>query len=195
MIIIVDGYNVLKQIGKKETITETERRSFVNKLGLYKKKRNHKKIMVVFDAGPSTWVSQEKIRGVVVVYSGSSKTADDYIESYIEENKQKAESMMLITSDRALASFASEHGIASVDSLEFYKIVMNVIRPPVLCQTGGQQVVKMTRETNIDLDELMHKASKGIISKAEDGPEGVDKIAKARGSKRERALLKKFSKL
>ena len=72
MILVIDGYNLLKQIfpGIKESL-EKQRLQFIRQLSYYKsKKTDIKDIVVVFDAGPSSHATREVRSGIVVVYSG-----------------------------------------------------------------------------------------------------------------------------
>jgi len=196
VIIIIDGYNVLKQVGKGETISEQQRRSFIKQLAAYQKIRSHKKIIVVFDAGPSTWPSQEKVHGISVVYSGTERTADDYINSFLQEQKEKAHNMILVSSDRQLCEWASDYEVASIDAHEFYDLVQQAIRPPKIFKETGQKAVKIAQDSTPELDELMRQASTKVQAKKEDmytadsESKNSDKL-----SKKDRALLRKLKKL
>ena len=109
MIILVDGYNVLKQIYDGEMISEQQRRSFIKQLAAYKKVRSHKKVIVVFDGGPDQWPSEEKIRGITVVYAGASRSADEYIHSFLKDHRDRAASMLLVSSDRPAQTAPRQH--------------------------------------------------------------------------------------
>ena len=75
MILLIDGYNVIKQAMLKKTISEDERKSFIKQLGKYHKIKGHK-IMLIFDGGPFDRASKEKENGVYVIYAGTQETAD-----------------------------------------------------------------------------------------------------------------------
>ncbi len=51
MIILIDGYNVLKQVYPSTQISEAQRQQFINQLRSYGKIKQHK-VVLVFDAGP-----------------------------------------------------------------------------------------------------------------------------------------------
>src|SRR3989338_7567717 len=57
MIIIIDGYNLLRLVHGSEC-NDAQRRAFVNFMGRYMKKRLHK-LVIVFDAGPCTYPRSE----------------------------------------------------------------------------------------------------------------------------------------
>ena len=64
MIILIDGYNLLKQL-HGPTVSDMQRGAFANLLGRYIKKRNHK-ITVVLDGGPYLYPTFEKQKGITI---------------------------------------------------------------------------------------------------------------------------------
>ena len=78
MLLLIDAYNVLKRVTPSVIVDERERSRFVEQLGRYAKKKQHK-IVLVFDGGFSGRATQERLFGIYVVYSGFEQTADDYI--------------------------------------------------------------------------------------------------------------------
>jgi predicted RNA-binding protein with PIN domain len=95
MIIVIDGYNVLKQLSLGRHISEQERRQFVHMLSSYRNRKKHS-IMLFFDGGPSTWPSKEVIAKVTVIYSGAKKTADAVIMKYMKEHSTKRAALGII---------------------------------------------------------------------------------------------------
>ena len=194
MIILIDAYNVLKNVEKGDFISDAQRRSFIKKCAVYQKIRSHKKIMVVFDGGPCSWPSQEKIRGISVVYSGTERTADEYIQSFLKEHKSKAQNIILVSSDRELARSASDYNITSIDAHEFYKLMQEAIESPKVIKESSKKAVKTAQDSTPELDALMEQASSTVQVKKEDTIEphenGSEKL-----SKKDRALLKKLKKL
>ena len=94
--------------------------------GLYKlTEYAHKKstrIYVVFDGGPYERPTIET-RGVITkVYSGRHKSADEVIKNYIEEQVLKP--MIIVTTDRQVNAYAARHKVPSIDSLDFYKLLI-----------------------------------------------------------------------
>jgi len=194
MIILIDGYNVLKNVEKGDFISDEQRRGFIKKLAAYQKVRSHKKIMVVFDGGPCSWPSQEKVRGITVVYSGTERTADEYIQSFLKEHKSKAQNIILVSTDRELNHSASDYNIASIDADEFYKLLQQAISPQKIIKETDKKAIKMTQDSTPELDALMEQASSTVQPKKDDTVEPQDNGSE-KLSKKDRALLKKLKKL
>ncbi len=193
MVIIIDGYNLIKQAIQDRQIGEQERHRFIHMLSRYARRKKHK-IVLVFDGGPQTWPSQEVIAGVKVIYSGIKETADSVIMKYIDDYRTKE--LFLVSSDNELGRFASKHGIASIGSEDFHYLLQEALRAP-----SDEKVVDQQPEIEIDdgvqdLDALMERASEVIPQKLEDQPRSKQRQATLqRISKRDRALLKKLHKL
>jgi predicted RNA-binding protein with PIN domain len=196
MIILVDGYNVLKQVSSVRQISETERKAFIAQLSKYGRIKDHE-IIVVFDGGPSDWVYKERISGVLVVYSGPYQSADDYIKDYLA--KRRTDDMLLVSNDRELIQRASQLSIESVNALYFYSLVKRTGQEAFQkknASSGG--LVKLTQEDNPELDELMGQASKKITAKREDVvPSELSsrKSVAHKPSKENRKIAKKLKKL
>ena len=85
MILVIDGYNVLKKQLGTVYASENQREQFIKKLCRYAhKKTYHTKL--IFDGGmslsPETFnPSSSKMK---VLYVGKNKSADDYIKGYLE---------------------------------------------------------------------------------------------------------------
>ncbi len=192
MIIIIDGYNLIKQTVHDRQIGEQERRRFIHMLSRYGRRKKHK-IVLVFDGGPQTWPSQEVIAGVKIIYSGVKETADSVIMKYIDDYRTKE--LLLVSSDNELGRFASKHNIVSIGSEDFYSLFQEALK------TFSDEVIDQQPEIEIDeavqdLDALMEKASEVIPQKLEDQPRSKQRQATLqRVSKRDRALLKKLHKL
>ncbi|TET06039.1 hypothetical protein E3J79_03200 [Candidatus Dependentiae bacterium] len=195
MVILIDGYNVLKQIYDGKMISEQQRLSFINQLALYKRLRSHKKITIVFDGGLFSWPSQEKIRGINVVYAGVSRTADEYIYSFIQEHKAKTANMLLVSSDLQLCKSASDYGVCSISASEFYNVLQERIRPAKKRKRNNQPAVKIADNSSPDVDALMQEASKHVILKEENVEPEWQAEPDKKPSKQERDLLKKIQKL
>ncbi len=193
MVIIIDGYNLIKQTTHDRQISEHERRQFIHMLSRYGRRKKHK-IVLVFDGGPQTWPSQEVIIGVKVIYSGVKETADSVIMKYIHDYRTKE--LFLVSSDNELGHFASKHDIVSIGSEDFYYLLQEALRAP-----SDEKVVDQQPEIEIDdgvqdLDALMERASEVIPQKREDQPHSKQRQATLqRISKQDRALLKKLHKL
>ena len=120
MIILIDGYNLLKQHDPGAYIEESVRERLMRVLGAYHKRRGTLLCLFLME-GPTPWPVQETKDGIVVIYAGYGKSADDYINHYIAEHHK--EDLLLVSSDRELGLWASKYDIASMDSLPFYDII------------------------------------------------------------------------
>jgi len=192
MIIILDGYNILKHADGDRKIGQEERRQFIQMLNNYHRRKKHT-IIVVFDGGPCTWPSKEVIAKVKVIYSGSKKTADTVIMEYIKDHHAK--DLLLVSSDNELARFAQKFEVVSIGSEEFYYLLQEALR-----SSSEQDVLQDVRvevdESIENLDELMEAGSSTIPVKAEDRQHNQNPYTSVRkSSKQERALLKKLQKL
>lgn len=194
MIIVIDGYNVLKQLISRD-VTDAERKQFIAQLGKYARYKKHK-IILVFDGGPYEWPHKERISGIKVIYSGIHESADDYIMRYLDDHRSR--DLLLVSSDHELNVWSSRLEIPSMDSSDFYGLLQEALRVDVSDQEAlGGEVVKITDQES-ELDEIMQEASKVVPIKAEDVVASVkhDRSSPARKqSKKDRKLMKKLKKL
>jgi predicted RNA-binding protein with PIN domain len=86
----------------------------MHSLAAYKKQTGHR-VTVVFDAREGGFLTEERDRygGVHCLYSRKGETADDLIKRMIEGRKEE---FVVVTSDRAIADFASRRGVAAIAS-------------------------------------------------------------------------------
>jgi len=194
VIIIIDGYNVLKQKSREKFISESERNQFVRKLSAYKRKKQHA-IIAVFDGGESSWPTWTEKNDIKIVYSGSALTADDVIHEYIVENKHKE--LLLVSSDRQLCLWASKHGIPAIDSSIFFDILQEALRGLKKLKRQKDSLVKMTEAEDAHLDMLMQESSAMIPEKDDSQAlsESSYRWKDQRCSKIDRILRKKIDKL
>lgn len=201
MIIVIDGYNVLKQVMTTRVVGAQERKAFIVQLGTYASRKKHE-IVLVFDGGPHEWPHSELYAGVKVVYSGARQTADDYISSYFETHKNQE--IVLVSSDHELNSIASDKGIASIDSCSFYTLFKDTIKS----DTGDTDIslqrrlknrenssIKLHDDSSAEFDEYMEQASQYVTLKQADVR--IDTIENVRNklARNDRRLLKIFKKL
>ncbi len=188
MIIIVDAYNVLKQI-KQDIINQFERNAFINKLKQYGRTKRHS-IVVVFDGGQCTWPMIERNNPVTIVYSGDRLSADDYIRRYIKEHKNKE--LMLVTNDGELKNNARRYEVDTLDSLVFYALLHSHEEP--IEGEKDDQLIKLSQDAPPEVDALM--ATLGSVPEKEEDIE--DNSRESHGftvSKKERKIRKKIKKL
>lgn len=128
MIVVIDGYNLLKQIFSHiKGHLERERDMFVRQLGYYKNQKSGeiKEIIVVFDAGPFSHATREVKHGVVVMFSGQKSTADDWIIEYAE--KHRNEELLIVSNDREIISASQRFNATTLSSKDFYRIMQSVL--------------------------------------------------------------------
>lgn len=193
MIIVVDAYNLLHAMPSyKKTLTDQERNRFIKQLGLYGRRKDHK-MVVVFDGGCFEWPNKEKLHSVYVVYSGIHESADDYIKEYLHQHC--SQELLLVSSDREINRVADHLSIASINSFDFYQLLKEALREKGSVGGSSEDIVKITRETNSVIDELMMNAAKNMPTKADDFVQDNAAVSKKRLSKHDRVLLKKLHKL
>ncbi len=117
--IIIDGYNYINRIHTSRTgdvfYLETLRKEFLEELTLYRRKRKAD-ITVVFDAYRSNSFNRQRdmYKGINIVYSRASETADDIIIEYI---RKKRAGTVIVSSDRAIVDEAKRCGIPFITPL------------------------------------------------------------------------------
>lgn len=190
MNIIIDGYNIIKQIFTKSRISQKERSWFLGKLAEYARKKKHT-IYIIFDAGPYERPTSEKRDALTKVYSGRHMSADDVIKAYIEEQVLKP--MLIVSTDRQITAFAARHQVPSIDSIDFYALMKDekIKGVPGLQKAPGK-AHKLHEEEASFVDELMQEASKVLYYKEEDEQKGGPQ---KKAPKKERALLTVLKKL
>jgi len=160
MILVIDAYNVLKQVLSTTAISEKIRMQFIKDVASYIHLKKHMAV-IVFDAGPTQWPYKEHVSGVQVVYSGTRITADDYIKQFAHENSMRE--LLLISSDRALCLGVQKDNVESLDVREFYAILQQVINKREHKALSYQEkAVKMSTSQDADLDEIMLQASQYV---------------------------------
>lgn len=192
MIIIVDGYNLLKQLHVGKYIDEDTRMQLIHQLASYQKKRGHE-IVLVFDGGINPWPIQEDKLGVCVVYPGINKSADDYIKVYISEFQ--GQDLLLVSSDRELNHWAGKHDIVSLNSMPFFEIVRDTLAGKDQRAQWKSGMVKTAKNDDPFLDALMEDSTKHMTIKDEDRPRIPGYKPGKEVSKIERMLQKKLEKL
>jgi len=188
MNILIDGYNILKQVVAGHT-DERQRRGFAMKALEYANRKGHT-LYIFYDGGPYNRMTTERQGRVVTIYSGHKESADDIIKQYISQKNLK--NLLLVTTDRQLNSFADTHDVPSIDSLDFYRY-MNDVQATRSCKKTQERAQKLhPEEGSSELDALMEEGSSTVWYKEEE-PEAV---ADTHGvSKREKRLLALLNKL
>jgi predicted RNA-binding protein with PIN domain len=195
MFIIIDGYNLLKLIVKSSFASEVERSRFINLLSVYARAHKHE-IYVVFDGG--SYIRPTKIiyKHITVIYSGINQNADTYIKNYIEAVRSKE--ILVVSTDRKISSFAKQHGMTALDSIDFYHILHEYKQQQEITQ--GKKTTELPRKLsdleNPELDALMQESTHVMYKKDDSAYEQTNKAGNAQKlSKKERKLLKIVKKL
>lgn len=192
MIIVVDAYNVLKRETHSTIVSHQERVRFLSYISAYSKQKGHE-LIVVFDGGESSWPSVTKQRHVTVVYSGTQRSADDYIRSYLTQNARK--DIVLVSSDNELNHWAEKYTIPSVDSDVFYtKLSQTVHMAEPLRVSLSSPLVKTSENSNGLLDAIMEEGSVYVQQKDE-GSAKQYRHEKKVGTKKEKRLIEILKKL
>ena len=125
MHIIIDGYNLIRQSDHFRRLDkmslEAGRQALIRFLIPYKQSRGHR-ITVVFDGWKEGWPTEARDRegGITIIYSRQGEKADDVIKKIAAA---ASEEIMVVTSDRDIASFVERRGGTAVSSLAFETIV------------------------------------------------------------------------
>jgi predicted RNA-binding protein with PIN domain len=119
--LVIDGYNLIRRSpalsAQEELSLELGRDALLERLRQYKRVRSHR-ITVVFDAANKPHVAEETTqkKGIRIIYSGQGETADTVIKRIC---RNQGEKVLLVTTDRELASYAETHGSVAIDSEDF----------------------------------------------------------------------------
>lgn len=190
MIIVIDGYNLIKNVIPGRAVNEPERRQFLVQFGAYAKRKKHS-LVVVFDGGPYEWVHKENEFGVQVMYSGSRETADEVIIKYLHVHRTKE--LLLVSSDHEICVAASKLEMPSIGSLDFYGLVKEALAQRM---AASEFEIEVHDDEAQDLDALMHEAGRQAAPKQDDIiPHHKRQRATQQLSKKERALVQRLKKL
>ena len=196
MIILIDGYNLLKSL-YSTIVQDQERDEYINLLKRYAKKKKHT-IILVFDGGFSDWQSTEKHGDVLVVFSGVRETADDVIKRYLEDMWQK--DILLVTADRELVDHGKSLSVFALAPMAFDGYVKQALKKlPTDTSMAGSEAIKFSgdEEHDSELDDLMREASLVVMHKPDEefikrrGP----KNSAGKLSKKDRKLQAKLKKI
>jgi predicted RNA-binding protein with PIN domain len=192
MILLIDAYNLLKQIFGPE-VSEQECLTYIKNLNTYSSIKHHK-IIIIFDGGFFEYSTKEKQGNITRIDAGRGRTADEMIMEYIATHK--TQEMVLVSSDRELGRYASNHGIIAIDSIFFNYFVQQAIKKPEKLIAINHKVQKLHPEDhNEKLDALMHEASHNVTHKPEDIVSTSKHSPRSRLSKRDRTIMMKLKKL
>jgi predicted RNA-binding protein with PIN domain len=206
MIILIDGYNLLKQIFPlKKHILDAQKNLFIQKLGAYKNHKNAQihEIIVVFDGGASTHATRTVKYGIVILYSGIKSSADDWIIDFTTHNKTKE--LLVVTLDRKLRDIVQNNNADCMSVYDFYTLMTNVIalsggvtepiKPADLVIYTNSEVDKNDNPYKNGLDDLMIEASLLVENKPDQNSTNNRSSRGKTLSKIEKEFIKKIKKL
>ena len=125
MNILIDGYNLIRQSIQlrrfERQSLEAGRQALISWLARYRGRKDHR-ITVVFDGWVSGSAQEERdySSGISIIYSPRGVKADDVLKRI---TASADEEILVVSSDREIASYATRRGKAALSSLEFESIV------------------------------------------------------------------------
>lgn len=190
MKLIIDGYNLLKNVLRLQHISSDMRNQFLKRLGIYSQKKSVE-ILIVFDGGDASFNYSERIYGLEIIYSGFIDSADDVIMRIITAHVYQ-ENLLIISSDRQIIDLATSRRIDILKSEEFYNLLqVSESSFQNLKSSSSNIPKKITNEINPELDSLMEIASRQIKLK----DESQNNLRRSNAQKLSKSELQKQRKL
>lgn len=205
MIIVIDGYNLLKQLFPRvKGKLNKQRDQLIRQLGFYKRERPKiKEIVLVFDGGLIGRATREVRGGVTVIFVGRKRSADDWIVDYVERHRDRE--IVLVTRDRELISLCRKHNVEVLKGEDFYNFMQDRLLEQVaedLDKKGAGGKIKKYRceagEIESEaLDMLMEQYADDAYKKDDQINDLFDKKkgSSRKLSKEEKKRLSKLKKL
>ena len=192
MIVIIDGYNLIKQVLGSARISHAQRDQFVTELVVYLRKKQLEGV-IVFDGGSFSYPYTIKHGGTQIIFSGYKEKADALIMRFVDEHA--GQDVLVVSSDREIRNHAHAHGKETLGADDFYyRYVKKVDQKPRSVMTD---LYKFAVDAPQELDELMREATITIEKKEEDV--GADRVYRQRSaqrtSKKERKQQRVLKKL
>ena len=166
MIIVIDGYNVLKYKGS-QSISQEKREQYIQRISTYCYYKQHC-AWIVFDGGVYFYPVTFSYDRVCVVYSGEHESADTTIQRLLY--KQPVDNTVLVSSDNEIAHFAIDLGMVSIDASVFSYYVNRALKPQKAGYVSDHKPAQKRpgHESTSYVDRLMEMASEHVLYKEED---------------------------
>jgi len=196
MIILIDAYNLLKTVLHVTYISDQQRMQFLQLFDRYAQMRPSNQIILVFDGGQDLYEVEQNYKHIALIYSGSMQIADDVIKKKLYANR--SHDILLVTCDRELRRYAANYQIESLGSVEFYKILQNVLQYQNNKEViVSQAICKTSQDDNMHLDRLMELGSRRLDIKDQDQAINISmrKLDDRYDTKKDKKLLKKIAKI
>ena len=130
MIIVIDAYNLIKQVISANFVEDKLRQQFLVRLNNYAKSKKLD-IKLIFD-GVNNLDNINNFKNLDITYANNynslnNYSADDYIKDLIYKYYKNAYSdkILLVTSDRELLDYAKEHKTDAIKSPKFYSYLLS----------------------------------------------------------------------
>lgn len=119
--LVIDGYNLTGVMNYTATDLEGTREELIKRLQSYKRIKGHR-ITVIFDGkkSGSFYRARTNQGGIEIIFSKEGEEADQILR---EMAKKERHSIILVTSDRAVASYAEAQGAVTMPSDEFDSVL------------------------------------------------------------------------
>lgn len=156
MILIIDGYNVLKYCVEKSRLDQNEREQFIILLKRYASLKKLE-IVLVFDGGPLGLPDKETHGPVRVIYTGKAETADGFIVNYCE--RHKGGGIVTVSSDREIINAARRFGLETISAQEFFHYLKDAFVKPKDDLNNGKAIKIDGKKDEPEVDQLMHYGS------------------------------------
>lgn len=188
MLLIIDAYNILKQMSHAQLIDDAQRTAFIKKIESYAHEKNNQ-VILVFDGGEYVRPTKYSFGSVTVIYAGFNDSADDVIKQIVLRGVNPTQTI-LVSSDRELCNFVTNFRIATIDSPDFFQLLSHTAKPKATSLTGIAQKIP-GYESSSELDALMEEASAVGMYKQEE----VDNANRVRAARQETKQNKKLKRL
>ena len=193
MYIVIDGYNLIKQLYNVNKISEKKRDNYVEKLINKADDKGHS-LVIVFDGGEYGFPTKEQRNNHLILYSGYKESADDVIKQYVADHRNLE--LIVVTSDREIRDFVHNLGVDTIGSPGFDKL-FSQDRPDASSTVSisrHARTIKMGDGSDPELDELMAGVAGESVVKDDSEKESRQSGAR-KESKKEKKMRKKLAKL
>lgn len=191
MIVLIDGYNLIKRILGDKHVSAAERTRFINEIAAYLKQRPMQ-AYIIFDGGHTAYPETSSHNALTVVFSGYKKSADDYILQYVAMHKEHE--ILVITDDRELRNLVTRSQKHVLNTYDFYhQYVKKDVKKVSSKRYHDVAFIKTTSYESPELDELMQEASQTVAYKPEE--ESAHRRVRVREPKKERLRKRMLNKL
>jgi len=197
MVLLIDGYNVLRVGEVSREQSDREIRCFLRRVATYASAKKHEAI-VVFDGGLSPHPKRCFEDGVTIIYAGHYQRADDKIMRLL--HTYQPGSLLVISSDHEIENCAHGAGVVTMDALAFRQLLWDkgtLLKGKAsgLKAAPGQAQKRTGHKSSPEIDALMEQASSKMMVKWDDMEPALKEKHENKKSKRERELERVIKKL